>query len=84
VSLSPCLCNLSESVKYLHEKTEAVFGDFLSRSMLYTGSDTIRDVEWVIFDAVHYVNDEEVIMSLIYYVFICTRLSSSSKACLCL
>lgn len=43
--------------------------------MLYNGSDTIRDVEWVIFDEVHYVNDEEVIMSLIYYVFICTRLS---------
>lgn len=29
------------------------------RSMLYNGSDTIRDVEWVIFDEVHYVNDEE-------------------------
>ena len=52
--------------------------------MLYNGSDTIRDVEWVIFDEVHYVNDEEVIMSLIYYVVICTKLSSSSKACLCL
>ena len=53
------------NVKYLREKTEAVFGDFLSSSMLYNGSDTIRDVEWVIFDEVHYVNDEEVIMSLI-------------------
>ncbi|XP_074623537.1 superkiller complex protein 2-like [Acropora palmata] len=29
------------------------------RSMLYNGSDTIRDVEWVIFDEVHYINDEE-------------------------
>ena len=28
--------------------------------MLYNGSDTIRDVEWVIFDEVHYINDEEV------------------------
>lgn len=37
--------------------------------MLYNGSDTIRDVEWVIFDEVHYVNDEEVIMSLIYQTF---------------
>lgn len=30
------------------------------RSMLYTGSDVIRDVEWVIFDEVHYINDVEV------------------------
>lgn len=29
------------------------------RSMLYRGADTIRDVEWVIFDEVHYVNDAE-------------------------
>lgn len=30
------------------------------RSMLYKGADLIRDVEWVIFDEVHYVNDLEV------------------------
>lgn len=30
------------------------------RSMLYKGADLIRDVEWVIFDEVHYVNDAEV------------------------
>ena len=29
------------------------------RSMLYRGADMIRDVEWVIFDEVHYVNDAE-------------------------
>jgi len=29
------------------------------RSMLYNGSDAIRDVEWVIFDEVHYINDDE-------------------------
>ena len=29
------------------------------RSMLYNGSDVIRDTEWVIFDEVHYVNDPE-------------------------
>ncbi|EDV27629.1 uncharacterized protein TRIADDRAFT_21387, partial [Trichoplax adhaerens] len=29
------------------------------RSMLYNGSDTIRDIEWVIFDEVHYINDDE-------------------------
>ncbi len=29
------------------------------RSMLYRGADLIRDVEFVIFDEVHYVNDQE-------------------------
>ena len=27
------------------------------RSMLYKGADIIRDIEWVILDEVHYVND---------------------------
>ncbi|XP_061111078.1 helicase SKI2W isoform X1 [Conger conger] len=29
------------------------------RSMLYNGSEVIRDLEWVIFDEVHYINDTE-------------------------
>ena len=29
------------------------------RSMLYKGADVIRDIEWVVFDEVHYVNDAE-------------------------
>ncbi|KAL3685939.1 hypothetical protein R1sor_003961 [Riccia sorocarpa] len=29
------------------------------RSMLYKGADIVRDIEWVIFDEVHYVNDVE-------------------------
>src|ERR1700759_731484 len=29
------------------------------RSILYKGADLIRDVEWVIFDEVHYINDLE-------------------------
>ena len=33
---------------------------YTCRSMLYNGSDVIRDLEWVIFDEVHYVNDLEV------------------------
>lgn len=33
------------------------------RSMLYRGADLIRDVEFVIFDEVHYVNDLEVRIS---------------------
>lgn len=27
--------------------------------MLYRGADMIRDIEWVIFDEVHYINDTE-------------------------
>ena len=30
------------------------------RSMLYRGSDVTRDLEYVIFDEVHYINDSEV------------------------
>lgn len=39
------------------------------RSMLYKGADLIRDVEFVIFDEVHYVNDAEVrfVLLRIYY-----------------
>ena len=47
------------------------------RSMLYKGADLIRDVEFVIFDEVHYVNDlergvvwEEVIIMLPEHVTI--------------
>ena len=29
------------------------------RSMLYRGADLVRDIEWVIFDEVHYINDTE-------------------------
>ncbi|CAD8144660.1 unnamed protein product [Paramecium octaurelia] len=29
------------------------------RNMLYRGAELIRDIEWVIFDEVHYVNDQE-------------------------
>jgi antiviral helicase SKI2 len=29
------------------------------RNMLYKGNDIIRDIEWVIFDEVHYVNNPE-------------------------
>jgi len=45
------------------------------RSMLYRGADLFRDIEWVIFDEVHYINDtergvvwEEVIIMLPEYV----------------
>jgi antiviral helicase SKI2 len=29
------------------------------RNMLYRGAEMVRDIEWVIFDEVHYVNDQE-------------------------
>eukprot|EP00216_Chloropicon_sp_CCMP2111_P003156 CAMPEP_0198241448 /NCGR_PEP_ID=MMETSP1446-20131203/6277_1 /TAXON_ID=1461542 ORGANISM="Unidentified sp, Strain CCMP2111" /NCGR_SAMPLE_ID=MMETSP1446 /ASSEMBLY_ACC=CAM_ASM_001112 /LENGTH=72 /DNA_ID=CAMNT_0043924297 /DNA_START=21 /DNA_END=236 /DNA_ORIENTATION=- len=29
------------------------------RSMLYRGANIVRDIEWVIFDEVHYINDAE-------------------------
>lgn len=29
------------------------------RSMLYRGADVIRDIKWVIFDEIHYINDSE-------------------------
>lgn len=29
--------------------------------MLYNGSEVVRDLEWVIFDEVHYINDAEVL-----------------------
>ncbi|CAG0923226.1 unnamed protein product [Notodromas monacha] len=29
------------------------------RSMLYNGSDVVRELEWVVFDEVHYINDQE-------------------------
>lgn len=50
--------------------------------MLYNGSEVIRDLEWVIFDEVHYINDAEVmnppkkscsvmLFSLLHSDFIC-------------
>lgn len=45
----------------------------LRSSMLYNGSDTIRDVEWVIFDEVHYINDEEVLCLFVRVAFVSDR-----------
>lgn len=46
------------------------------RSMLYKGADLIRDVEFVIFDEVHYVNDAEV---CIYHISWWMRLRNCSE-----
>lgn len=37
--------------------------------MLYNGSEVIRDLEWVIFDEVHYINDAEVRNSSVSVVY---------------
>ena len=49
--------------------------------MLYNGSDVIRDLEWVVFDEVHYINDSEVrngLSSWHHYVY---KLSGTTKFC---
>ena len=45
--------SLKPESSYLNMTTE------IPRSMLYKGADIIRDIEFVIFDEVHYVNDAE-------------------------
>lgn len=37
--------------------------------MLYNGSEVIRDLEWVIFDEVHYINDAEVRNSSVSVIY---------------
>lgn len=49
-----------EGIDYFLMHSIKNFSRFLHRSMLYNGSDVIRDLEWVIFDEVHYINDAEV------------------------
>ena len=44
--------------------------------MLYNGSEVIRDVEWVVFDEVHYINDSEVHTSII--ATLCSQVNISS------
>lgn len=41
------------------EATCLILTTEILRSMLYRGADLIRDIEWVIFDEVHYINDRE-------------------------
>ncbi|XP_058684946.1 LOW QUALITY PROTEIN: superkiller complex protein 2-like, partial [Poecile atricapillus] len=48
---------LTGDVQLRPEATCLVMTTEILRSMLYNGSDAIRDLEWGIFDEVHYVND---------------------------
>eukprot|EP00731_Ephydatia_muelleri_P024167 Em0016g438a len=50
---------LTGDVQIKQESPCLIMTTEILRSMLYGGSDTIRDLEWVIFDEVHYVNDSE-------------------------
>jgi antiviral helicase SKI2 len=59
----------------VNDSTVLIMTTEILRSMLYRGADLIRDIEWVVFDEVHYVNDsergvvwEEVIIMLPQYV----------------
>lgn len=51
---------LTGDVQIRPEASCLVMTTEILRSMLYRGADLIRDVEFVIFDEVHYVNDIEV------------------------
>lgn len=50
---------LTGDVSIRPEATCLIMTTEILRSMLYRGADIIRDIEWVIFDEVHYVNDAE-------------------------
>ena len=50
---------LTGDVSIRPESTCLIMTTEILRSMLYKGADIIRDIEWVIFDEVHYVNDAE-------------------------
>ncbi|XP_070532118.1 superkiller complex protein 2-like [Ptychodera flava] len=50
---------LTGDVQIHQEASCLIMTTEILRSMLYNGSDVIRDLEWVIFDEVHYINDSE-------------------------
>ena len=50
---------LTGDVSIRPEAASLIMTTEILRSMLYRGADIIRDVEWVVFDEVHYVNDAE-------------------------
>ena len=63
--LTVCVCFcvqtglLTGDVSIKPESACLIMTTEILRSMLYKGADIIRDIEWVIFDEVHYVNDAE-------------------------
>uniref|UniRef100_A0A9J7WZ43 SKI2 subunit of superkiller complex n=1 Tax=Cyprinus carpio carpio TaxID=630221 RepID=A0A9J7WZ43_CYPCA len=55
---------LTGDVQLSPESSCLIMTTEILRSMLYNGSEVIRDLEWVIFDEVHYINDAEVMISV--------------------
>jgi hypothetical protein len=58
----------NSSVSYLFEikKNLKKFFFLISRSMLYNRSNTLKSLEWVIMDEIHYLNDTEVCRKKIF------------------
>jgi len=50
---------LTGDVQIKPESSCLIMTTEILRSMLYNGSDVIRDLEWVIFDEIHYINDAD-------------------------
>ncbi|KAF7210868.1 superkiller complex protein 2 isoform X1 [Nothobranchius furzeri] len=50
---------LTGDVQLSPESSCLIMTTEILRSMLYNGSEVIRDLEWVIFDEVHYINDAD-------------------------
>ena len=50
---------LTGDVSIKPEASSLIMTTEILRSMLYRGANAIRDIEWVIFDEVHYINDLE-------------------------
>lgn len=50
---------LTGDVSIKPEASSLIMTTEILRSMLYRGANMIRDIEWVIFDEVHYINDIE-------------------------
>lgn len=50
---------LTGDIRLNPEAPAVIMTTEILRTMLYRNADMIRDIEWVIFDEVHYVNDEE-------------------------
>jgi ATP-dependent RNA helicase DOB1 len=63
VTINPsatCLVMTTEVCDSLYQQSSVIQLDFqILRSMLYRGSEIMREVAWVIFDEIHYMRDKE-------------------------
>ena len=76
---------LTGDVQICPEASCLIMTTEILRSMLYRGADLIRDVEFVIFDEVHYVNDLEVrihvFLCFYHSCFWCLKLTWGPEGC---